>query len=141
MSDPIEVLLSSGADYGYALRTPELHGVTMDTLPVWLQLYISSRGITPAKPPVNVSDIYFTNYFVTRVAWWEQPAVQRFLHAVDRTANIYTYRWGDAPLQTAALHMFGSRPLAYVSVDYSHTSTENRIQVTCVTYLCVWGRM
>ena len=128
MSDPIQILRSSGANYGYGLRTPELHGVTVDTLPVWLQSYISSRGITPAKPPVNVSDIYFTNYFVTRVAWWEQPAVQRFLHAVDRTANIYTYRWGDAPLQTAALHLFENQPLAYVAVDYSHLSTENHIQ-------------
>ena len=54
--------------YGYALRCEEKHKLTCDTMPFWLRDFMGSRNITPTVPPVDVTQMYFTNFFVTKVA-------------------------------------------------------------------------
>ena len=68
--------------------------------------------------------------FCVKVAWWEREDVQRFLRAIDRSGYMHEYRWGDAPIQTAALHMFAARRPVYTAVEYTHISTENEVGST-----------
>ena len=49
---------------------------------------------------------FYNNFFLTNVSLWHRPNVRRFLEHVDRMGGIYTHRWGDAPIQTAAVQMF-----------------------------------
>jgi hypothetical protein len=128
MANPFIHLMSTGAVYGYGLNTEEKHAETVLTMDPWLRAYVAERRIRPTQP-LDVTRIYFTNFFVTRVDWWHQPAVQQFLFDVDSSMHIYNHRWGDAPLQTTALHLFGEADqIVQVYMDYSHASTNNRIE-------------
>merc|ERR1711988_1768266 len=98
--DAFAQLEQEGAIYGYGLRTTEKHRLTVATLQPWLDSLIQQKGINPANPPVDAENMYFTNFFVTKVSWWRQESVQLFLSAVDRNGGIYRHRWGDAPIQT-----------------------------------------
>jgi hypothetical protein len=54
--------------------------------------------------------------------------VRRFLGALEDSNNIFLHRWGDAPIQTAALRLLAP-PTAVqrLPTDYLHVSTMNRI--------------
>ena len=77
---------------------------------VWLNFYTVGRLRSYAvENGLNAPDemsIFFTNFFVSRLDWWQQANVQHFLHAVESTGSIFTHRWGDAPIQTSALRMY-----------------------------------
>ena len=49
--------------------------------------------------------IYFNNFFITKTSFWRQEEVQKTLKSIDETGNIFYYRWGDAPLQSAIVLM------------------------------------
>ena len=42
----------------------------------------------------------------TRTAFWFEAPLERLLWEIDRTGSIYVHRWGDAPIQTAAVRLF-----------------------------------
>ena len=72
-------------------------------MPAWVAKYAhlplgAAHGV--------VEDMFFTNFFVSRVDWWFHQDVQRFLAAVNKTGSVYSHRWGDAPIQTTALKLF-----------------------------------
>lgn len=106
--------------YAYALETGESHEETVNTLRVWMP-----RHYPDAK--IDVSRMFFTNVFLTRVDWWLRDDVQDFLRKVDASGNIYLHRWGDAPIQTIALKLFQAKTQLF-RVDYSHGSTSNEIK-------------
>lgn len=107
--------------YGYALKTTEKHTETLQTYQTWISSYWTNTE-------VDVKPMYFTNFFLTKVDFWLRKDVQKFLQDVDNTGNIYTHRWGDAPLQTSALTMFAKDEVKFFRVDYSHASTGNEIR-------------
>ena len=123
---------SGGGVYGFALWTEEKHAETVTTMTPWLWQYAASRGLFGGNATTQCSltagRMYFSNFFLTRVRWWARAAVQEMLRAVDLTGSIYRHRWGDAPIQTAALNMFAppSRVLQ-LRVNYSHFSTGNEV--------------
>ena len=67
------MLRDARAVYGYGLKTVEQHLETLATWPPWLSSYVAERGLAPTHPPVPSDEIYFTNFFVTRVSWCEHP--------------------------------------------------------------------
>jgi len=126
--NPFLRMIENNGTYGYALWTEEGHRETVLTMRLWMDEYIKSKQITP-KQQVDVRWMYFTNVFITKVDWWLQPHVQRFLYDVDETQYIYHHRWGDAPLQTSALHLYSrEEEIVFVELDYSHGSTRNEIK-------------
>lgn len=128
LSDPFRAMRSVGALYGYGLETEEKHAETVGTLQPWLEYYAKSRSLRPRSGPLDAQRMYFTNYFISNVSWWFRDDVQAYIQAVWRTGNIYDHRWGDAPLQSAALHLFGGESdLLFIPMDYSHLSTRNKI--------------
>eukprot|EP00966_Prymnesium_polylepis_P050537 1169724-Prymnesium_polylepis.2 len=123
-----ELMTALKADYAFGLETIETHQETRDTLLPWLADYIALKRLQPAITPLPTDKIYFTNFFITRVEWWLQGEVNTFLHDVTASGGIYLHRWGDAPIQTAALRLQGSvEAVKHMDIDYLHLSTHNRI--------------
>ena len=111
-------------DYAYGVELAEAHAETLDTFLPWLRGHMA--GGAPKIPPLPTQRIYFTNFFVSRVGWWARAEVRSFLQAVNLTGGIYAHRWGDAPIQTAALRLFGDRErVVGLDMDYWHLSTSN----------------
>eukprot|EP00966_Prymnesium_polylepis_P163441 3777742-Prymnesium_polylepis.1 len=116
------------ADYAFGLRTQEKHRETVATFNPWVAQYMANHNIQPTIPPLPTEDIYFTNFFISRISWWGQPRVQQFLRAVNASGGIYEHRWGDAPIQTAALRLHATpSAVMQIDVDYVQLSTQNRI--------------
>jgi hypothetical protein len=66
---------------------------------------------------------FSTNLEAMDLAFWSRSDVQHFVHFIDCSGGIYTYRWGDAPLRYLAMAMFATpqmvrqRPSQW---NYSH---------------------
>ena len=117
---PQELFLSAlSAAYAFGLDTVESHLETVETLSPWLAGYMAVMGAEPTIPPLPTNRIYFTNFFITRVDWWHTPMVTHFLDAVNASGGIYRHRWGDAPIQTAALRLHAAPgSVQHIAVDY-----------------------
>lgn len=116
------------ADYAYGLETIESHLETVATFTPWMDQYMANRRLQPMFPPLPTDRIWFTNFFVSRVGWWEQYEVLRFLDDVNASGGIYRHRWGDAPIQSAVVRLLSTASsVVHLDVDYVHLSTHNRI--------------
>eukprot|EP00966_Prymnesium_polylepis_P062771 1456863-Prymnesium_polylepis.2 len=123
-----ELVAALLADYAYGVETIESHQETLETFLPWLAEYMASKELHPRIPPLPSARMFFTNLFVARVAWWFQTNVTRFLNDVNHSGGIYRNRWGDAPVQSAALRLYGSSESTVpLDVDYLHLSTRNMI--------------
>eukprot|EP00966_Prymnesium_polylepis_P084540 1957280-Prymnesium_polylepis.1 len=90
--------------------------------------YLAAARLEPTVPPLPTDRIFFTNFFVSRIAWWDQPKVTSFLSDVNASGGIYRHRWGDAPIQSAALRLHANKSaLIQLDMEYLHMSTRNRI--------------
>ena len=66
-----------GLVYGYGRQTFEQHQPTLDTFPPWINKFAASAGLpAPADAYKLVEEMYFSNFFVSRVDWWTLPDVQ-----------------------------------------------------------------
>ncbi|XP_013386701.1 glycolipid 2-alpha-mannosyltransferase-like [Lingula anatina] len=57
--------------------------------------------------------IFYNNFEVSRFDFWRRPDVVRFLKFIDESGGIYHYRWGDAPIKSAAVLIFLPRQQLY----------------------------
>eukprot|EP00966_Prymnesium_polylepis_P135415 3130150-Prymnesium_polylepis.1 len=123
------LLAALAAEYSFGLETRESHLETVQTFNPWVQDYMAAEALAPKMPPLPSDRMYFSNFFVSRVAWWTQPHVRRFLFAINASHGIFRHRWGDAPIQSAALRLHASQEqMVHLEVDYLHMSTLNRIR-------------
>ena len=112
-------LAALSANYAFGLDTVESHFETVDTFSPWLEGYMTAAAVQPTMPPLPTNRIFFSNFFVSRIDWWVTEDVQRFLDAVNRSGGIYRFRWGDAPIQTAALRLHAPPgSVHHIAVDY-----------------------
>ena len=51
-------------------------------------------------------------------SFWNQDNVVKYLDYLDKTGNIYYYRWGDAPIHTLAIYIF-SKKFEIFHINYS----------------------
>ena len=59
------------------VQTIERHQPTIQTFPGWLDKYlVEQRLLPPRDAGAIVENMFFTNFFVTRVAWWTHADVQ-----------------------------------------------------------------
>lgn len=130
-TDPFVDMRARGLVYGYGRQTLERHEPTLRSMPGWVGEYAKAHALpTPADPYALVQNMYFSNYFVSRVDWWSEPAVQRFLSAVQESGNIFAQRWGDAPIQTVALRLLAPpEAVGRLPTEYLHVSTMNKIHL------------
>ena len=144
--DLFEYVHERDAVYGYPAELPEWHAETPPTLGLWLQDKIFAKndgdfGGERNETYLNhvsslyfrnqtalhelAENIFFTNFFVTRLRFWSQPHMVRFLNEIDASGNIYTHRWGDAPIHHVVLGLFADScsVLDLCDVAYKHGST------------------
>jgi hypothetical protein len=65
---------------------------------------------------------FYNNFYVTKIDWWLQPAVQDFVQAFDKSNRIFTFRDNDLIFQTAAVRLFMnvSDRIQYTDFSYLH---------------------
>jgi hypothetical protein len=114
----VEYMQSSSKQYGFRMETHEAHAYAVG-FPQLLRAYLAmhSREPTPLLKhctPQTLDGLskdwdhlaFYNNFFISNVSFWRQPHVADFLDFIVRSGGIYTHRWGDAPIQTAALQIF-----------------------------------
>ena len=137
--DPFRLLWESDADYAWGAETGESHGPTARTFGPWVRAYcevLGGRGDCGPLARGVVDAMFFNNVFATVVDFWRGADVRRYLAAVDATGGIYVHRWGDAPIQSAAVRLFARGHVPLPGVEYAHVSTDNLIvrnQVRCLS--------
>eukprot|EP00966_Prymnesium_polylepis_P190705 4419723-Prymnesium_polylepis.3 len=77
----------ASSDYAFGLETSESHRETLETFTPWVHEYLESTALRPTIPPLPTGLIYFTNFFVSRVKWWDRLEVRHFLGAVDASGG------------------------------------------------------
>jgi len=122
--DPIEGLADAGGDFATVLYVPEMHKLTNRTLAPFVRKFAAALHPGIARSALYNQSFPYTNFYVTRTAFWNQPAVQRFLYAAIYNRNFVRYRWGDLPVLGVALNMFASPQKVYriSKVGYRHAS-------------------
>lgn len=61
------------------------------------------------KIELQMPIIFYNNFFITKVAFWQRDDVRELLDAIDKTGNIYYWRWGDAPIHTLVLALLADK--------------------------------
>jgi hypothetical protein len=135
------LLAALSSDYAFGLESVERHLETVATFNPWLRGHMADKGQQPRILPLPTTHIYFSNVFVTRVAWWNRHDVREFLADANATGGIYRHRWGDAPIQTAALRLHAlPTSVMHLDVDYVHLSTRNKVSVQGKPVPYGWAR-
>jgi hypothetical protein len=83
-----------------ALVVEEEHVLTNQTLPIYLKM-LNLENYYDQKFP-------FTNVYATRVKFWQQDSVVKFLNDIDSDARSFQNRWGDLPIIGVALKSYGN---------------------------------
>lgn len=167
--DPFRVVWESGAVYAWGSVTKESHFHTELTFEPFVRAYCDEleaaagdddKDVSPRGDQVGRRDcialsksvierMYFNNVFATVVDFWSQVPVTRFLNRLDDSHGIYVHRWGDAPIQTAAIRLFSKFEYGYESgsarqlprLHYVHFSTNNLIVDGAVSCLACNGAL
>ena len=133
--DPFEVMARRRAIYGYV-------AVKMDHQRVARNL--TAFGAAYARRVPQIQDafyrfppnahkncpapMFYTNFEIMDVAWFQQPRAAAFARAVDATGQIFGNRWGDAPLRWLTVALFASRTQLLCfggEYDYRHRGPQD----------------
>ncbi|CAB9523148.1 glycosyltransferase family 15 protein [Seminavis robusta] len=126
-----DALRSQDAVYGYRQESRECDNGGFGG---FVDQYVTSNQIVPKfgaldEPYCNQMGQYgyYSNFFVSRIAWWQQPQVAHFIQTFDESNLIYKKRCGDLVFQTAALKLFAKprEVLKYVDWSYAHVTVNN----------------
>lgn len=128
--DPVSVLSSSGAVYGYALVMTEL----MYTIPsLWGTVMGYARGQAgmeehlqaawgiDAGKPSSRGCHYWNNMEVAKVAFFAGEAYQALFRHLDASGGFFYERWGDAPIRSWALALLANPgDVHWFDIGYQH---------------------
>lgn len=125
------------AVYAFGVLNKEEHAVTADTLKPWLadrcKRIDAGNEFCEATASGVVEQMYFNNLFAARRDWWVSQATSAFMKEIDESGGIYRHRWGDAPIQTAAVRFLidgrniSEQVFRFPGLHYVHFSTDNLI--------------
>lgn len=114
----VEFMRSNNKQYGYRMDTHEAHAYAVG-FPQLLRAFLamSSREPTTLLRHCTPPDLdglaqdwdhysFYNNFFISNASFWRQPNVAELLQFIARSGGIYTHRWGDAPIHTAAVQIF-----------------------------------
>tara|TARA_B110001450_G_scaffold7_1_gene27 strand:+ start:8151 stop:9125 length:975 start_codon:yes stop_codon:yes gene_type:complete len=75
---------------------------------------------------INMPIMYYNNFFITDINFWKKKEVLEIIDEIDKTGNIFYYRYGDAPLQTIIVSLLASDKITRTVFKYS-----KRLQREC----------
>ncbi len=119
-------------EYAYGIRKLEAHGPTKNTLPKWVDSYMSEHSITPKSLmnyPLSTCFNFYNNFHIAYVPFFNRKDVKDFLLAVNSSGNVLAHRWGDSTIQAYAVRLFmNTEKIKQVpNFEYIHGSHGNRI--------------
>ena len=136
-----EFMAARGIEYAYRLAAWEhgFHGWNGDNFHRVPRAF-ASRGVIPqsagwlldscASGRHNMGNFtlklcgepygVYNNFFISKVAFWFRPEVQRFLDAVDKSHTIYTLRFNDILWQSTAIKLFMEPRKVYMFQDWAY---------------------
>jgi hypothetical protein len=102
--------------YGYIEQ-----GVQYDDPGVTKGLWDLARSIDK-NLNIEENKMYYTNFEVCNVDWFNQPDYMEFYEKIDRCGGIMTGRWGDAPIRYLGVNMFMNKENihGFSDVVYQH---------------------
>tara|TARA_B100002052_G_scaffold8369_2_gene7079 strand:- start:507 stop:1514 length:1008 start_codon:yes stop_codon:yes gene_type:complete len=68
---------------------------------------------------------FYNNFFVADARRFLRPDIQRFLRAVDDSGYMYTRRWNDLSIQSAAVQLYVPRGQVHRFVSFSYYHNQN----------------
>ena len=71
------------------------------------------------KIEINMPMMYYNNFFITNTAFWKRDDVKETINHINKSGNIFYYRYGDAPLQTIILSLFANDKIVRTVFKYS----------------------
>jgi hypothetical protein len=124
--DPFEVINKGGYVYGYVgdiMDGGDDKGLTNYCLDYckrnnielkWRDKFIKENNYKTRS--------VYNNFEILNLNLIQQPKILDFIRDIDKTGNIYKYRWGDAPLRTFMLSMTVEREQIYRfrNISYIH---------------------
>lgn len=125
----------SNLGYGFAVRKLEAHGPTKQTIPVWVDKYITKCSLQPTAVmdrPLSTCFNFYNNWHIGKVSFFLRPDVRHFLTAVNSSGHILADRWGDSTIQAYAVRLF-MHPAQIIQVPnftYVHGSHGNKVVST-----------
>ena len=70
--------------------------------------------------------MYYNNFFITKTSFWNEENTKKVINEIDKTGNIFYYRWGDAPLHTIIATLANKEKVSKCAFKYS-----KRLQREC----------
>jgi hypothetical protein len=119
--EPMDWLREKNLDFVAGIFTAEAHDLTNRSLPPFVAAYRAAVGEDNGPPPYDQRFPY-TNFYATRIDFWRQRCVQRFLCAAAGEPDFLRLRWGDLPILGLALKMYGARVTEMPGIVYRHFS-------------------
>lgn len=110
---------SNGIDYIYSRRKIDSHKLTQQTFPEFCKEYCEKNTCKHPSTDLKPHWHYYNNFHASRVGFWKDPAVVKFIDSCKD--GISKHRWGDSPVQAAALRVGGGK-VEQMDIKYSHKS-------------------
>ena len=63
--------------------------------------------------------MYYNNFFITNTNFWKRDDVLKIIDEIDKSGNIFYYRYGDAPLQTLIVSLLEPEKITRTVFKYS----------------------
>jgi len=68
---------------------------------------------------INMPLMYYNNFFITNTNFWKRDDVLKIIDEIDKSGNIFYYRYGDAPLQTLIVSLLEPEKITRTVFKYS----------------------
>lgn len=134
-----DFMARQGIEYAYRLAAWEhgWHGYTGDIFFKWLRDWVAKQNLSTgwlldscSTARRHIGDFklawcgepygVYNNFFISSVAFWLRPDVQRYLEAVNQSHAIYTLRFNDILWQSSALKLFMEPKRVFMFQDFAY---------------------
>lgn len=68
---------------------------------------------------MNMPIMYYNNFFIMKTSVWCDEKTIDLIDKIDKSGNIFYYRWGDAPLQTIIISLIDHTKISKIDFKYS----------------------
>ena len=80
---------------------------------------INNTEYTLDKINIDMPFMFYNNFFITDVKFWNRDSVKDILNKINITGNIFYYRYGDAPIHTLIVSLLESDKTLRTIFKYS----------------------
>eukprot|EP00747_Dinoflagellata_sp_TGD_P179656 gnl/TRDRNA2_/TRDRNA2_30803_c0_seq1.p1 gnl/TRDRNA2_/TRDRNA2_30803_c0~~gnl/TRDRNA2_/TRDRNA2_30803_c0_seq1.p1 ORF type:complete len:452 (+),score=74.86 gnl/TRDRNA2_/TRDRNA2_30803_c0_seq1:126-1358(+) len=136
-TDAFAAMKATGAHYGYYLYGHDEEDVSIGfTNHLQDYMLLLNAAWAEAHPPSGTdifrAPMFYNNFEVVDVAFFQQDAVQRYTRAVLDSEGIYLHRWGDAIVRYGQLKVGQGRAICFqATYAYCHG-------LCCTRGKCEW---